>query len=382
MENAIPERRFEWVTDEKYRAWVIAIDGNRVTRRWGKIGDHLQSTFKEYDSQEDAHKEYNRLINQKLNEGYREVKKKERPPSKTQQEFELEMAAHIPFIEAICEDRDDLTGYLVYSDWLLENGDPLGDFIRMKIELEGDNLSFSRETQLERETDELFFKHKAKWLGDLASDLLGPKKNSSMYDYGFNFKRGLLSHLRLSPITREFANKLVTSILCKTLLELNITRVSDDDSIGALDENDPIKILSEGNFPCLRKFEYGIDENGVNDLYTVPDRFAVQLLAKMPKLRSLAIKLQFTDPEKLFAIKFEHLRWLTVFNLTTAGLNNLIDSGLIKQLYELRLNTTTISEKGIQRLLDCGQFEQMSELRIIKPNHESEYFYADQLASS
>jgi len=39
------------------------------------------------------------------------------------------------FLEAIAEAPDEDTPRLIYADWLMEQGDPRGEFIRCQVEL-------------------------------------------------------------------------------------------------------------------------------------------------------------------------------------------------------------------------------------------------------
>ena len=48
------------------------------------------------------------------------------------------MSSHEPFLTEIVNNPANMEPRLVYADWLIENGDPLGEFIQAQIELAGD----------------------------------------------------------------------------------------------------------------------------------------------------------------------------------------------------------------------------------------------------
>ena len=49
-----------------------------------------------------------------------------------ERQSEEELAAQTPFIDAILADPDELSNYQVFSDWLIERGDPRGDLINIQ----------------------------------------------------------------------------------------------------------------------------------------------------------------------------------------------------------------------------------------------------------
>lgn len=68
---------FEFVGEDKdseaafsSKYWEIEQVGKKLTIRFGKIGTDGQLTVKEYESKEDAQKEYEKLIKSKTKKGY------------------------------------------------------------------------------------------------------------------------------------------------------------------------------------------------------------------------------------------------------------------------------------------------------------------------
>jgi uncharacterized protein (TIGR02996 family) len=71
-----------------------------------------------------------------------------------------ELGVHHPgLIARIAADPDEVAHYLVYADWLLEQGDPRGEFIRVMEGLE----QFPANLDLERHRDALWEQHELRF---------------------------------------------------------------------------------------------------------------------------------------------------------------------------------------------------------------------------
>jgi predicted DNA-binding WGR domain protein len=64
----MPRYEFQEGTSSKF--WEIALEGASFTTTYGRIGTDGQSSMKEYDSEEKAKKEYDKLIAEKVKKGY------------------------------------------------------------------------------------------------------------------------------------------------------------------------------------------------------------------------------------------------------------------------------------------------------------------------
>ena len=65
-------RYFEFVEGTSNKFWEIRLDGTSVRTKYGKIGTAGQQTLKDFDSDEKANKEYDKLVNEKTKKGYEE----------------------------------------------------------------------------------------------------------------------------------------------------------------------------------------------------------------------------------------------------------------------------------------------------------------------
>jgi uncharacterized protein (TIGR02996 family) len=90
------------------------------------------------------------------------------------------------FLHAIYENPDDVALRLVFADWLEDQGDPLGEFIRVQCELD-QGVEGGQFDELCRRESELLQRHRQEWLG--AAALLDQLDHP--YDHAFTFSRGL-----------------------------------------------------------------------------------------------------------------------------------------------------------------------------------------------
>ncbi len=63
-------RRFEFVEGSSSKFWEIQLEGSSFTTRYGKIGTEGQMSMKEYESEDKAKKEYDKLVAEKSKKGY------------------------------------------------------------------------------------------------------------------------------------------------------------------------------------------------------------------------------------------------------------------------------------------------------------------------
>ena len=67
------KRRFEFEDGKSSKFWEIQLDGDCFTTWWGKIGTSGQSKELQFDSEEEAEKQYEKLVAEKTKKGYEEV---------------------------------------------------------------------------------------------------------------------------------------------------------------------------------------------------------------------------------------------------------------------------------------------------------------------
>lgn len=118
------------------------------------------------------------------------------------------------FLRAIRANPDDDTARLVFADWLDERDDPLGQFIRVQLELEPirHRIDNPRAVELHEREDEFLRRHRDEWVG-----VAVPFQNPA--DFGPVFRRGLPDYACLSLDT-FLAHGEALFAACPTLREV------------------------------------------------------------------------------------------------------------------------------------------------------------------
>jgi predicted DNA-binding WGR domain protein len=62
--------RYEFSEGSSNKFWQIDLEGTSFTTTYGRLGTDGQSSLKEYDSEEKAKKEYDKLVAEKVKKGY------------------------------------------------------------------------------------------------------------------------------------------------------------------------------------------------------------------------------------------------------------------------------------------------------------------------
>lgn len=65
-------RHFEFEEGTSHKFWEVAVAGNELTTRWGKVGTAGQAKTKAFATPEKAHAEMQQLIEEKTGKGYEE----------------------------------------------------------------------------------------------------------------------------------------------------------------------------------------------------------------------------------------------------------------------------------------------------------------------
>src|SRR3954471_625645 len=90
------------------------------------------------------------------------ARKKAAPPASLRESLE----------QALVENPDDLASHMAYADYLTEQGDPRGEFVRVQLALEDGSKPLAERKKLRAVEKKLLQAHAAEWLGDLAPYLL------------------------------------------------------------------------------------------------------------------------------------------------------------------------------------------------------------------
>ncbi len=119
------------------------------------------------------------------------------------------MSLEEEFLRDIRSHPDDDEVRLIYADWLTDQGDPRGEFIRVQVDLAARPLKRPRRAEIFRRERELLTQHQERWLEPIRSWL----------EPGFpvKMKRGFLSQVRL---IRDLPDQAVATLAASPWLAL------------------------------------------------------------------------------------------------------------------------------------------------------------------
>lgn len=197
--------RYEFSEGSSNKFWDINLSDKSFTTTYGKIGSNGQTTIKTFKSSDDARKEYDKLVAEKVKKGYvlvggkgkaakgggdakAEKADKAAKPEKGKKAAAAEAttgkrdARNADLEAAIVANPSDREAYAVFADWLQEQGDPRGELISLQLGYK------------DKQAKQLIEKHADYFLGPLA-------EHQAVYDEGYNNSR---SHLRTSAQDAEW----------------------------------------------------------------------------------------------------------------------------------------------------------------------------------
>ncbi len=317
-------RMFEMKEGTSDKFWEIALNGKVHSIRYGRVGTDGQKKDKEFATEAEARKAYDKLVAEKTGKGYREVTGSADSRQQKAQASQAQAKERVPFIKAILDAPDDPSAYLIFADWLEDQGDPQGELIRLQWELENPDLKAAERKKLASREAELLKEHESTWLGDLSESLMGQKVPQDLYygtdkPYRWQFARGFLDSLDITYLLPEFARSLKKSPLASTLRRLVIQNPSNGYELSELeeyaeaefddDDAPSMKVLSGTSFDNLRVFE--ISEKDDSNCHIRLEKVH-NFVKAMPRLETLQLDAHGVDSGAIFRANLPELRSLTL----------------------------------------------------------------------
>jgi uncharacterized protein (TIGR02996 family) len=313
-------RTFTYRDGPTHKFWNILREGTRLTVASGRVNTKGRTGTRKFPSVKQAQAEHDRLIRKKLAGGYVET---------TSAAPAAEPSLRDALEAAIAENPDDLAAHMAYADHLMEQGDPLGEFVQVQLALEDPARPAKERKQLQKRERALLKEHRDAWLGALASvlDLAPPYPSDTA-----GFARGWLDQLIIESLNPQLARAMVQEPRTRLLRRLAIDEVQTADMYdNDLDEDeaqeeDPIAILARSPYLAnVRTFHLGsrggFPVEGAEafyydawwQLYTA-GQDAWKLIGKMGRLEELYL---FVNPSRLADLfgsrKLTNLRTLVVY---------------------------------------------------------------------
>jgi uncharacterized protein (TIGR02996 family) len=320
-------RTFELRDDKSAKFWNIELQGNRYVVSFGKAGKKGQTQRKEFADADTARKAHDKLIQEKLAQGYVETTPKPAAGRSLREALEA----------ALVENPDDLAAHRAYADHLMEQGDPRGEFIQVQLRLEEPTCTGPQREHLQKREQEMLRAHAGEWLGGLAPFLLeqedSPQETfARLFGDGpappFRFERGWLTFVRIERLSAAFVQAFNANPLLRLLRHLVIPR-RDWDAEGY---EEHLALLAQSPYlGNVRRFQLGADD----DQCHMPGEAAVDLVRQMPKLEELRLYAHNVDTATLFALPLPRLRLLEVYHLHDYRLEVLADNATLVNLEHL-----------------------------------------------
>ncbi|MBC8290933.1 MAG: WGR domain-containing protein [Planctomycetes bacterium] len=330
MAENIAPRLFEFNGGGSDKFWIIELNSKSHTVRYGRQGTDGQTKTKDFGSEEEARKSYDKLVGQKTKKGYVEAASADESRGAQLKATQADLKEQEPFLAEIRDNPDDLGTYAVFADWLEEKGDPRGEFMNIQLQLEDESLKAADRKKRQTREAELLKEHEREWLGDLAPFLLD--KNKSQIDYRagnlyeYRFARGFMESLTVHYLLPEFSKVLKKSPHTGMLRELRLRVIPcGEELVEELeeqygdkewddDDSPSFDALGGAEFPNLRHFEIDEDDEPSREYPSCHIRAAGvgRLLKKMPRLETLILEAHEVDTEAVFKTKMPHLKSLTV----------------------------------------------------------------------
>lgn len=126
---------------------------------------------------------------------------------------------------ALATDPDDAARHAAYADLLIEEGDPRGEFIRLSLALESDQLSNRQRAACAKEWRSLLGRYEAEWLGPLgrfARTTRPSGRPAGETPTVARWRRGWLEALSISDLTPDIAVAACRSPAVRLLRTLHV----------------------------------------------------------------------------------------------------------------------------------------------------------------
>jgi uncharacterized protein (TIGR02996 family) len=271
------------------------------------------------------------------------------------------------FEKAISENPDDAAAHAAYADWLTEQGDPRGEFIRVQLALEDETLDASRRTELRAEEKRLLDAHVRQWLGPELTALLFPRWFRRLLPKGeFEFRRGWLDRLSIPELDMRVAQALARSTATRSLRSLSF-----NDGVGWEGQ---WPTLSRAPFvPTLREFRLGYSPLQATGGAPGAGEFFVQTRS----LESLNLMATEVETEALFAVPLPRLRILEVHCLSSYRCDILAQNPTLTNLERLAFHPHGADPEEPRSFLGLGHLRAIARSPHLTALRDLEFHLTD-----
>ena len=367
-------RTFQFSDAKSHKFWTIDVQGSSFTVKYGKVGTAGQTQTKSFPSAEKAQAEADKLIREKTGKGYRETTPK------------AEVSQAEAFEAGLLDHPHDIARWSAYSDYLTEQGDSRGEFMRVQLALEDESLSAADRKKLKKAEADLLKAHEREWLGPLAAFTVYGETEEH-YSRGkrvkappvqHEFERGWLRRLYFYNLTVSQARALAACKDARLLREVCIDGLAAEAPEGSEDRYAdafyaPGPDVPEGvdtyegpslhalcrcpHLAAVRSFTLG----DPGDEGRIGGETVYHLVKQMPRIEELAVYAHRVDANKLFVLPMPNLRALTLFNSHSYPLDKLAANKSLTNLTTLQFHPHALEYDDEER----GAYIRLKHLKAV-----------------
>lgn len=347
-------RTFEFSDASSHKFWNIEVVGTYYQVRFGKIGSAGQTQRKTFATAAEAQAEVDKLAKEKLKKGYLET-----TPRAAASEADA-------FEAALRANPHDRAGWCAYADFLVEKGDPRGEFMQTQIALEDASRPKTERDALKKKEKALLKAHATEWVGVWAdhesatapTDEWRPP-NDAWKPY--TFTRGVLSGVEIGVLNVELARLIVKAPQLGFVRDLVIHDVDyeyegfeegpDTAAAGDDEHAGQYVLLRWPQLKYVRTFRFGGADPDFSDYdyagyrsHTPGERIA-DFAKQMPDIEVLHIMAHFaTEANKLVALPMPKLRELVLYHGSHYPLDKLAKNASLTSLRELNCHPHALED--------------------------------------
>ena len=203
----------------------------------------------------------------------------------------------------------DLALHSAYADFLLEAGDPRGEYIRLQLLAEDRNQPVSKLRDYETAANQIRLEHEREWLGELWPFLQRPPSAFGVAvpmepNVDVHWRRGWIDGVRVQQIGDELVAALATNPFTRLLGSfVCVWNTLPNVSNGDLVQTSLQPLADAGRFANLRHFELGsAEERIVAEGWQVDD-----MLENLNTLESLRLCVDQFSESQVFGGEFPRL---------------------------------------------------------------------------
>lgn len=286
------------------------------------------------------------------------------------------------FEAALRTNPDDFAGWCAYADYLVEQGDPRGEFMQAQLALEDESRPKAERDALKAREAELLAAHERAWLGDFAPFVFDQERDYEKADV--RFVRGWPSEVSAHYLSVEMVRALGRSPASTFLTRLLVDRTAYEEPSGSgstadgyfapgpdvppgvgQDDAPALHALLNGPLPAqLRVFRYGEGSTAPGFGWEGGSSRANgeslhEAVARMPRLEELYLYAYSVNAAALFALPLMNLRVLRVDHKTEYPFEVLADNPALGKL------THVLAHPHAQRPEDDRAYIRLEHLRAI-----------------